>query len=256
MAKKIFGSIALQDQQSVLFFDLDNSNSVALKAPAVVASNLTFTLPAADGTSGQVLQTNASGVLSFVTKVSGPGSATDNTVARFDGTTGALIQGSSVVIDDSNNVTGVVALTASGTVTADTVLAKTALQIEDPGAGTNAVSIAAPSGLASSYSLTLPVDDGTSGQVLQTDGSGVLSWYSVPAATVTKYKTNWVTADTATFAITHSLGTTDVMVQVFDVSTGDTIEIDSVTRTDANTVTVVASSAPPATNWRVLILAL
>ncbi len=46
--------------------DTDNgSNYVALKAPNTIASNLTLTLPSADGSSGQVLQTNGSGVLSF-----------------------------------------------------------------------------------------------------------------------------------------------------------------------------------------------
>jgi len=46
--------------------DTDNgSNYVALKAPDNLAANLTLTLPSADGTSGQVLQTNGSGVLSF-----------------------------------------------------------------------------------------------------------------------------------------------------------------------------------------------
>jgi hypothetical protein len=34
------------------------------------------------------------------------------------------------------------------------------------------------SGMGSAVTLTLPVDDGTSGQVLQTDGSGNLSWVS------------------------------------------------------------------------------
>jgi hypothetical protein len=46
--------------------DTDNgSNYVAIKAPDTIASNLTLTLPSADGSSGQVLQTNGSGVLSF-----------------------------------------------------------------------------------------------------------------------------------------------------------------------------------------------
>jgi hypothetical protein len=48
--------------------DTDNgSNYVALKAADNIASNVTFTLPSADGTSGQVLQTNGSGTLSFGT---------------------------------------------------------------------------------------------------------------------------------------------------------------------------------------------
>lgn len=49
--------------------------------------------------------------------VNGPSSSTDNAVARFNGTGGTAIQNSAVIIDDSNNVTGVVALTASGLIT-------------------------------------------------------------------------------------------------------------------------------------------
>lgn len=52
--------------------DTDNgSNYVALKAPNALAANLTLTLPTADGTSGQVLQTNGSGQLSFGTPAGG-----------------------------------------------------------------------------------------------------------------------------------------------------------------------------------------
>lgn len=52
------------------------------------------------------------------------------------------------------------------------------LRLEDPGVGTNTVRLQAPSGLAATYTLTLPVDDGTPNQFLITDGSGVLSWSS------------------------------------------------------------------------------
>ena len=55
-----------------LYEDTDNgTNYVSLKAADTIASNVTFTLPAADGTSGQVLQTNGSGTLSFTTPSSG-----------------------------------------------------------------------------------------------------------------------------------------------------------------------------------------
>lgn len=51
-----------------LYEDTDNgTNYVSLKAADNIASNVTFTLPAADGTTGQVLQTNGSGTLSFTT---------------------------------------------------------------------------------------------------------------------------------------------------------------------------------------------
>lgn len=38
------------------------------------------------------------------------------------------------------------------------------------------VTITAPGSLAANYTLTLPADDGTNGQFLKTDGTGVLSW--------------------------------------------------------------------------------
>jgi hypothetical protein len=46
--------------------------------------------------------------------VSGPASATDNAVARFNGTGGKNVQNSGVIIDDSNNVTGVANITITG----------------------------------------------------------------------------------------------------------------------------------------------
>lgn len=41
---------------------------------------------------------------------------------------------------------------------------------------TYSVAVKAPNTLAASYSLTLPLDDGTASQLLSTDGNGVLSW--------------------------------------------------------------------------------
>lgn len=58
--------------------------------------------------------------------VVGPGAATDNAVARFDSTTGKLVQNSGVIVDDSNNVSGVVALTATGVVTGTSIVAGSA----------------------------------------------------------------------------------------------------------------------------------
>lgn len=45
-----------------------------------------------------------------------------------------------------------------------------------------AIQTPATGSLTSNYTLTLPVDDGTSGQYLQTDGSGGLSWQTVSGA--------------------------------------------------------------------------
>ena len=51
---------------------------------------------------------------------SGPGSATDNAVVRFDGTGGKTGQNSGLIVDDSNNVTGAANVTLSGELDAAT----------------------------------------------------------------------------------------------------------------------------------------
>lgn len=47
--------------------------------------------------------------------------------------------------------------------------------------GTNSIRLKAPAGLAANYILNLPIDAGSSGQFLQTDGSGNLVWSSTTA---------------------------------------------------------------------------
>jgi hypothetical protein len=47
--------------------DTDSSNYVAFKSPGTVASNVTWTLPSADGSANQAIVTNGSGTLSFAT---------------------------------------------------------------------------------------------------------------------------------------------------------------------------------------------
>ena len=57
--------ITLNAQSDVRFADSDSSNYVALQAPATVSSNVTFTLPATDGSANQALKTDGSGALGF-----------------------------------------------------------------------------------------------------------------------------------------------------------------------------------------------
>jgi hypothetical protein len=84
-------NVQIGSQGDLRLGDSDNSNYVALQAPATVASNVTFTLPSADGTSGQTVTTNGSGALSFGTLgVAGGGTGLTTTTAYsvvFSGTT-------------------------------------------------------------------------------------------------------------------------------------------------------------------------
>ena len=62
-------NLILDNQKEIRFRETtaNGTNYIALKAPASVSADLTFTLPATDGTNGQALITNGSGVLSFTT---------------------------------------------------------------------------------------------------------------------------------------------------------------------------------------------
>jgi len=102
--------------------DTTGGQYVALQAPGTVATSYTLTLPVNEGLTGQGLVTDGGGVLSWsftgLGDVNGPASATDNAVARYDGTTGKFIQNSTVTIGDDGAMDIAGNLTISGTVTA------------------------------------------------------------------------------------------------------------------------------------------
>lgn len=158
-------------------------------------------------------------------RVVGPASAVDNGLARFDGTSGKLIQDTPVFIDDGGIMTGLTSITidnihiqANTVSSTDTngnvniepngtgivvstrpIKSATSLILEETGAGTDTITLQAPASIAASYTLTLPTDDGISGQVLSTDGTGVLSWANSSASggTLTTISSNYtiLTAD-------------------------------------------------------------
>ena len=69
----------------------------------------------------------------------------------------------------------------------------------------NTIQISAPAALAASYTLTLPPNDGTNGQVLTTDGNGVTTWTTNGAGTVTSVGgTGTVNGLTLTGTVTSS----------------------------------------------------
>jgi len=68
--------------------DTTGGEYIGLKAAGTVASSVTFTLPSADGTSGQVLQTNGSAVLSFATPSGGGTSWQAVKTGNFNATAG------------------------------------------------------------------------------------------------------------------------------------------------------------------------
>jgi hypothetical protein len=110
--------VNITGQGTLRLQDTTGGEYVGLRSPGTLSASYTLTFPADDGTSGQALITDGSGVLSWSTAASGdvygPASSTDNAVARFDSTTGKLLQNSVVLIGDTGAVTGVTDLTTTG----------------------------------------------------------------------------------------------------------------------------------------------
>ena len=94
------------------FADTDSSNYVAFKSPGTVATNVTWTLPSADGTSNQVLTTNGSGTLSWSTP---SGSGTVTSVDVSGGTTGLTTSGGPVTGSGTITLAGTLAVANGGT---------------------------------------------------------------------------------------------------------------------------------------------
>ena len=66
-------NVQLKTNAVLRFNDANDSNYVGLKAPSTVGTNITWTLPSADGSSGQFLRTNGLGALSWATPAGGGG---------------------------------------------------------------------------------------------------------------------------------------------------------------------------------------
>jgi len=87
------GGAATQDGELRFLEDTDaGSNYIALKGQAV-SSNVTYLLPAADGSSGQALTTNGSGTLSFASVTSPPGGSDKQIQFNNSGSFGGITMG-------------------------------------------------------------------------------------------------------------------------------------------------------------------
>lgn len=91
--------------------------------------------------------------------------------------TGGLISGGNIVSDTANTDD-----LGTSAVPWKNLILKTGLILQETGAGTDSITLAAPAAIATSYSLTLPAAQSGASELLQNNGSGVLSWVSITGA--------------------------------------------------------------------------
>ena len=153
-ANLIVGNGATAGAEIQLREDSDNgTNYVALKSPNAVGSNVTFTLPSADGSANQVVETDGSGNLSFRTVTSTIDGATDtNITSAADGAMLLYDTGTSKWIDNVMSGDATMADTGVMTISNDAVtLAKIADAViitESEGISSNDVDTGFPTAAA------------------------------------------------------------------------------------------------------------
>ena len=84
------GDVTLNAQSDLRFADSDSSNWVAFQAPTTITSNVTWTLPATDGSNGNALLTYGNGVLYWGAAGGGGASVTTSTTAPVGPSDGNL----------------------------------------------------------------------------------------------------------------------------------------------------------------------
>jgi hypothetical protein len=192
-------------------------------ASSIAGTGLTWT--------NGVLSANATNLAT-----SGAGGVTGTLPVGNGGTGSTTLTSNGVLL---GNGTSAVSATAAGT-------ANQVLRVPSAG-GTPAFGSIDLSTTAAVGSSILAVGNGGTGA---STAAGARSALAVP----TRYSAN-VPFGSTTATITHSLGTTDVLVEVFEISTGETVYCD-VTRTSTSAVTLGFSTAPELNQYRVVVIAI
>ncbi len=158
-----------------LSFAGSTSGTVTVQ-PAAAAGTWTLTLPTTAGTSGQQLTTDGTGILSWAAAGSGGitcGTCTTSYVPKFASASSI----SNSLIYDSGTAIGISNTAPSALLTLGTAGTKLG-NISFAGNTSGTVTVQ-PAAAAGTWTLTLPTTAGTSGQYLQTNGSGVATWATV-----------------------------------------------------------------------------
>jgi hypothetical protein len=158
------------------------------------------------GALGSVTTINGIAVPAAFGDVVGPGVATDNAIARFDGTTGKLVQNSAVLIDDT---TGVMTFAATRMITpiGTTNIGIGPIAINPAASGTNNTAV----GRAALIDLTSGVNNTSigslSGESITSGGNNTFAGFSA-GANITTVSDNTCVGSRAGLAITSSASNT------------------------------------------------
>lgn len=174
-------------------------------------------------------------------EVSGPSSSTDNAIARFDGTTGKLIQNSVTTIDDTGAATGFTTFAASTSVTTPTVQASNSAGLSLKNAsGTTQINMGAGGGDNVSVNVSTNLN-GTNAQIdISPTGTGHVHVKPSGTGSIEIAPTNVGTIDNMTIGATAPKNGSFV-----DLSVTGTTSFDGAQGTAGQVLTSAGTGATP-----------
>jgi hypothetical protein len=199
----------------------------------------------AAGTAGQVLTSNGAGVPTWTTNaggdVTGPASSTDNAIARFDGTTGKLIQNSVTTIDDTGAATGFTTFAASTSVTTPIVQASNSAGLSLKNAsGTTQMSVGAGGGDNMSINVSTNLNGANAQIDISPTGTGHVHIKPSGTGSIEIAPTNVGTIDNMTIGATTAKNANFV-----DLSVTGTLSFDAAQGTAGQVLTSAGSGVTP-----------
>jgi hypothetical protein len=170
-----------------LYCEVSNAHKVTIQSPphSAYSGNVTFQLPSSNGSNGQFLQTNGSGVLSYATVDTDlSNDSTPQLAGNLDTNShNILIDDAHFIGDENGNEQIIFQTTSSAVNQIDITNAATgnAPSISATGDDTNIGLTLTPKGSGAVVidGLSHPTADGSASQFLQTNGSGTLSFATV-----------------------------------------------------------------------------
>ena len=223
------GTTALQ------FMGINSTGYVGFKAPDAITTNTVWTLPVQDGTSGQNLVTNGSGVLSWTS------ATVANVFVNIAGNTGTAVADAAA---DTLTFTGTLGInTVASDVTNNDVLT---ISLTKTGLSVKAAPIAADSFLMFNSAASDTPVYATASTVAAAIGA-------VTTARIVRGTFTNSNLTSGVLAITHNLSVFNVLVQVYDEN-NQLVQPDNITQTSTVVTTVdLTSFGTIASSWSYII---
>ena len=188
-----------------------SANTVTLQSSNSTAATYTLTFPAAAPVNGYYLQTDTNGVLSWAAGGGGGGGSPGGSNTQVQFNNAGAFGGDAAFTFVNGTGTATMSLGVASTTSA-------ALKLYNS-ASANSVSLASGNNTAS-WTLTLPPDDGSANQFLQTDGSGNTIWAAAAAGTINTGTAGQITYSSGTNTLSGTSTGTGVLTALGNNVTG------------------------------------